>query len=43
MKRRSLYGFAVLFLAFALMPVFLTAQGTLADYERANGLRAKII
>ena len=30
MKRRSLYGFAVLFLAFALMPVFLTAQGTLA-------------
>jgi len=41
MKRRSLYGFAVRFLAFALMPVFLTAQGTLADYERANGLRAK--
>ena len=41
MKRRSLDGFAVLFLAFALMPVFLTAQGTLADYERANGLRAK--
>jgi dipeptidyl aminopeptidase/acylaminoacyl peptidase len=42
MKRQSLAGFCVLFLSLIILPLFLSAQGTLADYERAAHLRDKI-
>jgi dipeptidyl aminopeptidase/acylaminoacyl peptidase len=42
MKRgRLMAGLTVLIWALACLPAFLAAQGTPADYERANGLRAK--
>ena len=42
MKRgRLITGLTVLILALACLPTLLSAQGTRADYERANGLRAK--
>ena len=42
MKRQSLFGFCVLFLSLMISPLVLSAQGTLADYERAAHLRDKI-
>ena len=41
MKRRSLLRFSVLFLVLTCLPALLAAQGTPADYERANALRTK--
>ena len=41
MKRRSLFGCSLLFLVLTCLPAVLAAQGTPADYERANALRAK--
>lgn len=41
MKRRSLFGCSVLFLVLTCLPALLAAQGTPADYERANALRTK--
>ena len=41
MNRRCLY-FVSIFILFLFGPVFLSAQGTQADYERAFGLREKL-
>ena len=42
MRRKNLLGRAFLLLVFVCLPVFLSAQGKLADYERAAGLRDKV-
>jgi dipeptidyl aminopeptidase/acylaminoacyl peptidase len=42
MKRQGLFGFSVLSLSLMILPLFLSAQGTLADYERAANLRDKV-
>jgi len=42
MNRRCLGFISILILFLALEPVFLPAQATLADYERASGLREKL-
>jgi len=41
MKRRGLSFLAVVLASLVLWPLFLSAQGTKADYERAAGLREK--
>jgi len=42
MKQKNLLGRAVLLLILVCLPVFLSAQGKLADYERASALRDKV-
>ena len=41
MKRRLVYALAVVCFVSAAFPALAAAQGTVADYERANSLRAK--
>jgi len=41
MKRRLLCAFAFVIFVLAAFPALAAAQGTVADYERANSLRAK--
>jgi dipeptidyl aminopeptidase/acylaminoacyl peptidase len=42
MRQKNLLGRAVLLLILVCLPVFLSAQGKLADYERASALRDKV-
>ncbi len=42
MRRKNLLGRAFLLLILVCLPVFISAQGKLADYERAAGLRDKV-
>lgn len=42
MRQKNLLGTAVLLLILVCLPVFLSAQGKLADYERASALRDKV-
>ncbi|MDP2916061.1 MAG: DPP IV N-terminal domain-containing protein [Candidatus Aminicenantes bacterium] len=42
MKNKVLWGSFLVLLGFAVLPVFLSAQGTLADYERAANLRDRV-
>ncbi|HZX11481.1 MAG TPA: DPP IV N-terminal domain-containing protein, partial [Acidobacteriota bacterium] len=42
MDRRNIYPIYIIILTLVLGPIFLSAQGTQADYERAFGLREKL-
>jgi len=42
MRQKNLLGRAVLLFILVCLPVFLSAQGKLADYERASALRDKV-